>query len=60
MATFMKRKKYEWNVNKSNYTKIKKEEAESGSSVRKLNFESEALEEILIEVLQGINELKSG
>lgn len=57
MATFMKRKKYEWDVNKSNYVKINKEEVESGS---KLNIESEALEEILMEVLQGINELKGG
>ena len=59
MATFMKRKKYEWDVKKNNYTKIKKEE-ENNSNVRPLNFESEALEEVLIEMLQGINELKSG
>lgn len=60
MATFMKRKKYEWDVNKGNYTRIIKEEAESGSKVSQLNIESEALEEILMEMLQGINELKSG
>ena len=59
MATFMKRKKYEWDVKKNNYTKVKKEE-ENNSNVRQLNFESEALEEVLIEMLQGINELKSG
>lgn len=54
-----KEKKYEWDVKKNNYTKIKKEE-ENNSNVRPLNIESEALEELLIEMLQGINELKSG
>lgn len=37
-----------------------KKEEENNSNVRQLNFESEALEEVLIEMLQGINELKSG
>jgi AraC-like DNA-binding protein len=60
MATFMKRKKYEWDVRKNNYTKIKKDEVENNSNVKQLNLESEALEEVLIEMLQGINELKSG
>lgn len=60
MATFMKRKKYEWDVKKNNYTKIKKDEVENNSNVKQLNLESEALEEVLIEMLQGINELKSG
>lgn len=59
MATFMKRKKYEWDVKKNNYTKIKKEE-ENNSNIKPLNIESEGLEEVLIEMLQGINELKSG
>lgn len=60
MATFMKRKKYEWDVRKNNYTKIKKDEVENNSNVKQLNLESEALEEVLIEMLQGINELKGG
>lgn len=60
MAIFMKRKKYEWDVKKNNYTKIKKDEVEDNSNVKQLNFESEALEEVLMEVLQGINELKVG
>ena len=60
MAIFMKRKKYEWDVKKNNYTKIKKDEVENNTNVKQLNFESEDLEEVLIEMLQGINELKSG
>jgi hypothetical protein len=59
MATFMKRKKYEWDVKKNNYTKIKREEGDN-ANLRMLNLESEALEEVLMEVLQGINELKGG
>jgi len=59
MATFMKRKKYEWDVKKNNYVKIKREEGDN-PNLRQLNLESEALEEVLMEVLQGINELKSG
>jgi len=59
MATFMKRKKYEWDVKKNNYVKIKREEGDN-ANLRMLNLESEALEEVLIEMLQGINELKSG
>ena len=60
MATFMKRKKYEWDVKKNNYTKIKKDEVENNTNVKQLNFESEDLEEVLMEVLKGINELKDG
>lgn len=59
MATFMKRKKYEWDVKKNNYVKIKREEGDN-ANLRMLNLESEALEEVLMEVLQGINELKGG
>ena len=33
---------------------------DSGSDTRQINVESEALEEILREILQGINDLKGG
>ena len=42
------------------FRSIKKDEVENNTNVKQLNFESEALEEVLIEMLQGINELKSG
>lgn len=59
MANYMKRKGYEWDVNKGNYVKTDKEEEEE-KEIKKLSLEQEGLEDILIEILKGVNDLKEG
>lgn len=59
MGIYMKKKGYEWDVNKGNYMKIDKEE-ETEKEVNRLSLEQEGLGDILIEILKGVNDLKEG
>lgn len=60
MAVYMKRKGYEWDTKKANYVKANTEDEDGESNTSQINVGSEAMEEILREILQGINDLKGG
>ena len=60
MAVYMKRKGYEWDTKKANYVKANTEDEDGETNTSQINVGSEAMEEILKEILHGINDLKGG